>query len=87
VDSWSYGYSWEYSCWPGVRDTLDGPVSNCSLPCTDIGPFIMKYILERWRDSLDLRVHSKLHEVNYLVWRDYLFLWAGLQGVGGLDWM
>jgi hypothetical protein len=47
----------------------------------------MKYILERWRDSLDLRVHSKLHEVNYLVWRDYLFLWAGLQGVGGLDWM
>ena len=29
------------------QETLDDPVSNCSVPYTDFKPFIIKYILKR----------------------------------------
>jgi hypothetical protein len=46
---------------------LDDPVSNCSIPYTDIKPFIVKYISKRWQDSWDQQIHSKLHEMHSLV--------------------
>jgi hypothetical protein len=36
-----------------AKSALDDHVSNCSIPYTDFKPFIMKYILKRWQDSLD----------------------------------
>ena len=46
---------------------MDDPVSNCSIPYTDIKPFIVKYILKRWQDSWDQQIHNKLHEMHSLV--------------------
>jgi hypothetical protein len=46
---------------------LDDPVSNCSIPYTDIKPCIVKYILKRWQDSWDQQIHNKLHEMHSLV--------------------
>jgi hypothetical protein len=40
-------------------DTLDKPISNCSIPYTDFKPFIVKYILKRWQDSWDQQIHNK----------------------------
>jgi hypothetical protein len=34
-----------------AKNALDGHVSNCSIPYTDIKPLIVKYILKRWQDS------------------------------------
>jgi hypothetical protein len=34
-----------------VVDALDDPIFSCSIPYTDVKPFIMKYILKRWQDS------------------------------------
>jgi hypothetical protein len=34
-----------------AKNALDDPVSDCSIPYTDIKPFIVKYILKRWQDS------------------------------------
>ena len=50
-----------------AKNTLDDPVSNCSIPYTDIKPFIVKYISKRWQDSWDQQIHSKLHEMHSLV--------------------
>ena len=50
-----------------AKNTLDDPVSNCSIPYTDIKPFIVKYISERWQDSWDQQIHSTLHEMHSLV--------------------
>jgi hypothetical protein len=41
--------------------------SNCSIPYTDIKPFIVKYILKRWQDSWDQQIRNKLHEMHSLV--------------------
>jgi hypothetical protein len=35
-----------------AKNALDDPVSNCSIPYTDIKPFIVKYILKRWQDNI-----------------------------------
>ena len=45
-----------------AKDALDDPMSNCSIPCTDFKPFIMKYILKRWQDNWDQLIHNKIHE-------------------------
>jgi hypothetical protein len=50
-----------------AKNALDDPVSNCSIPYTDIKPFIVKYILKRWQDSWDQQIHNKLHEMHSLV--------------------
>ena len=50
-----------------AQDSLDTKISNCSSPCTKIEPFIMKYNLKRCQDSWDQQIHSKLHEMHYLV--------------------
>ena len=50
-----------------AKNALDDPVSNCSIPYTDIKPFIVKYILKRWQDSWDQQIHNKLHEIHSLV--------------------
>jgi hypothetical protein len=50
-----------------AKNTLDDPVSNCSIPYTDFKPFIMKYILKCWQDSWDQQIHNKLHEIHSLV--------------------
>ena len=34
---------------------------------TDIKPLIVKYILKRWQDSWDQKIHNKLHEMHSLV--------------------
>jgi hypothetical protein len=39
---------------------LDNPVSNCSIPYSDIKPFILKYILKRWQDSWNQQIHMNL---------------------------
>jgi hypothetical protein len=46
---------------------LDDPVSNCSIPYSDIKPLIAKYILKRWQDSWDQQIHNKLQEMHSLV--------------------
>ena len=50
-----------------AKNALDDPVSNCSIPYTDIKPFIVKYILKCWQDSWDQQIHNKLHEMHSLV--------------------
>jgi hypothetical protein len=50
-----------------AKNALDDPVSNCSIPYTDIKPFIVKYILKRRQDSWDQQMHNKLHEMHSLV--------------------
>jgi kelch-like protein 2/3 len=44
---------------------LDAPISNCSIPYTDLKPFIVNYILKRWEDSWDQQIHNKLQEIHY----------------------
>jgi ribonuclease HI len=41
-----------------AKNALDDPVSNCSIPYTDIKPFIVEYILKRWQDSWDQQIHN-----------------------------
>ena len=50
-----------------AKDTLDKPISNCSIPYTDFKPFLVKYILKRWQDSWGQQIHNKLHEIHSLV--------------------
>ena len=50
-----------------AKDVLDKPISNSSIPYSDLKPFIMKYILKCWQDSWDQQIHSKLHEIHSLV--------------------
>jgi hypothetical protein len=50
-----------------AKNPLDEPVSHCSIPYTDIKPFIVKYILKRWQDSWDQQIHNKLREMQSLV--------------------
>ena len=50
-----------------AKNALDDHVSNCSIPYTDIKPFIVKYILKRWQDRWDQQIHNKLHEMHSLV--------------------
>ena len=50
-----------------AKNAWDDPVSNCSIPYTDIKPCIVKYILKRWQDSWDQQIHNKLHEMHSLV--------------------
>ena len=50
-----------------AKNALDGHVSNCSIPYTDIKPLIVKYILKRWKDSWDQQIHNKLHEMHSLI--------------------
>jgi hypothetical protein len=40
-----------------AKNAWDDPVSNCSIPYTDIKPCIVKYILKRWQDSWDQQIH------------------------------
>ena len=47
-----------------AKNALDDPVSNCSIPYTDIKPLIVKYILKRRQDSWDQQIHNKLHEMH-----------------------
>ena len=50
-----------------VKNALDDPVSNCSMPYTDFKPLIMKYILKRWQGSWDQQIYNKLYEIHSLV--------------------
>ena len=50
-----------------AKIALDDPVSNCSIPYTDIKPLIMTYMLKRWQDSWDQQIYNKLHEIHSLV--------------------
>jgi mRNA-degrading endonuclease RelE of RelBE toxin-antitoxin system len=48
-----------------AKVALDDPISNCSIPYTDLKPFIVNYILKRWQDSWDQQIHNKLQEIHY----------------------
>ena len=50
-----------------AKYAFGNPVSNCSIPYTDFKPFIMTYILKRWKDCWDQHIHNKLHEIHYIV--------------------
>ena len=66
-----------------AKNALDDPVSNCSIPYTDIKPFIVKYILKRWQDSWDQQITRNA----FPSWQDSLFLRSKSEGTGSLDQM
>jgi hypothetical protein len=41
-----------------AKDTLDDRVSNCSIPYSDFKPFMINYILKRWKDSWNQHIHK-----------------------------
>ena len=42
-------------------------IGNCSISYTDLEPFIMKYMLNRWQDSWSQQIDNKLHKKHSLV--------------------
>jgi hypothetical protein len=50
----------------GLQRPPDPSPVNCSIPFTDLKPFIMKYILKRWQDSWHQQIHNKLHRAKYI---------------------
>jgi ribonuclease HI len=42
-----------------AKNALHDHVSNCSIPYTDIKPFIVKYILKRWQGVLQLSIANR----------------------------
>jgi hypothetical protein len=48
-------------------DALHDPISNCSFSHTDFKPFIMKYILSRWKNSWDQQIYNKFLEIHSLI--------------------
>jgi hypothetical protein len=45
-----------------AQDSLDTPISNCIISCTNFKPFVMKSYSKRCQDSWDQQTHGKLHE-------------------------
>lgn len=48
------------------KDALNNPISNGSIPYTDINHFILKYIVQQWRHSSDQQIY-KLYEMHFFV--------------------
>ena len=61
------GINWNAVVDQEAMNTLDNPISNCSILHTNFKPFYSEIFIKRWQDSKDQGIRSTLHEVHSYV--------------------
>ena len=56
-----------------AKASLDLEISNFKLPCTDLKPFINRYILSKWQMSWDGATFNKLHEIRPVLGKNTIY--------------